>query len=230
MAMSFPTPRRLGYRLNLVGMISAAVALTWAVIAVIAPWLTPYGPGEVVDFDYFGPISPQFWLGSDYLGRDMLSRILVGTRYTVGISLAAVLIACFTGVVLGMTARVTLSALAVAGSVIAQQLGLGFVTTIDPTQGQQGALIGNFLTILALTLLFATDMHHLVIAALSESGGPVMDIIDYSEHAIGQGSTVQAAAYVECRTADGKSLFGCGLDTDVATASVRAILSAANGA
>lgn len=73
------------------------------------------------------------------------------------------------GVVLGATARVTLSALAVAGSVIAQQLGLGFVTTIDPTQGQQGALIGNFLTMLGLTLLFATDMHHLVIAALSES-------------------------------------------------------------
>jgi len=68
-----------------------------------------------------------------------------------------------------------------------------------------------------------------VIAALAESGGPIMDIVDYSEHAIGQGSNVQAAAYVECRTADGKSLFGCGLDTDVATASVRAILSAANG-
>ena len=69
-----------------------------------------------------------------------------------------------------------------------------------------------------------------VIAALAESGGPVMDIVDYSEHAIGQGSTAQAAAYVECRTPDGKSVFGCGLDTDVATASVRAILSAANGA
>src|SRR5947208_17024103 len=73
------------------------------------------------------------------------------------------------GVVLGATARVTLSALAVAGSVIAQQLGLGFVTAIDPTQGQQGLLIGNFLTILGLTLLFATDSHHLVIAALNES-------------------------------------------------------------
>jgi 2-isopropylmalate synthase len=69
-----------------------------------------------------------------------------------------------------------------------------------------------------------------VVAALAESGGPLLDIVDYSEHAIGQGSNVQAAAYVECRTADGKSLFGCGLDTDVATASVRAILSAANGA
>ena len=73
------------------------------------------------------------------------------------------------GIVLGATARVTLSALAVAGSVIAQQLGLGFVTAVDPTQGQQGLLIGNFLTMLGLTLLFATDSHHLVIAALNES-------------------------------------------------------------
>lgn len=73
------------------------------------------------------------------------------------------------GVVLGATARVTLSALQVAGSIIAQQLGLGFVTSVDPTQGQQGLLIGNFLTILGLTLLFATDSHHLVIAALDDS-------------------------------------------------------------
>jgi flagellar biosynthetic protein FliR len=73
------------------------------------------------------------------------------------------------GIVLGATARVTLSALAVAGSVIAQQLGLGFVTAVDPTQGQQGLLIGNFLSILGITLLFATDTHHLVIAALNES-------------------------------------------------------------
>ncbi len=42
------------------------------------------------------------------------------------------------GAVLGLTARVTISALEVAGSVIAQQLGLGFVTTVDPTQGEQG--------------------------------------------------------------------------------------------
>jgi flagellar biosynthetic protein FliR len=73
------------------------------------------------------------------------------------------------GLILGATGRVTISALEVAGSVIAQQLGLGFVTAIDPTQGQPGALIGNFLTILGLTLLFATDTHHLVIAALNDS-------------------------------------------------------------
>ena len=73
------------------------------------------------------------------------------------------------GAVLGLTARLTISALEVAGSVIAQQLGLGFVTAVDPTQGQQGLLIGNFLTILGVTLLFATDSHHLVIAALNDS-------------------------------------------------------------
>ena len=73
------------------------------------------------------------------------------------------------GVVLGATARVTLSALQVGGAVIAQQMGLGFVTSVDPTQGQQGVLIGNFLTMLGVTLLFATDSHYLVIAALNDS-------------------------------------------------------------
>ena len=73
------------------------------------------------------------------------------------------------GAVLGLTARVTISALQVAGSVIAQQLGLGFVTAVDPTQGQQGVIVGNFLSVLGITLIFVTDLHHLVIAALNDS-------------------------------------------------------------
>jgi 2-isopropylmalate synthase len=66
-----------------------------------------------------------------------------------------------------------------------------------------------------------------VIDALGETG-PSLDVVDYNEHAIGHGADAQAAAYVECRTADGKTVFGVGLDTDIATASVRAVLSAAN--
>jgi flagellar biosynthesis protein FliR len=73
------------------------------------------------------------------------------------------------GILLGMTARLTISALQVAGSVVASQLGLGFVTAVDPTQGQQGVIVGNFLTLLGVTLLFATNLHHLVIAALDDS-------------------------------------------------------------
>ncbi|WP_174296705.1 2-isopropylmalate synthase [Sphingomonas bacterium] len=69
-----------------------------------------------------------------------------------------------------------------------------------------------------------------VVAALAEAGGPLLDVVDYNEHAIGHGADAQAAAYVECRTAGGRMVFGVGLDTDVATASVRAVLSAANRA
>jgi 2-isopropylmalate synthase len=69
-----------------------------------------------------------------------------------------------------------------------------------------------------------------VIAAIAESTGPTLDVVDYNEHAIGHGADAQAAAYVECRTAQGKTVFGVGMDTDIATASVRAVLSAANRA
>jgi flagellar biosynthetic protein FliR len=73
------------------------------------------------------------------------------------------------GAVLGLTARLALSALQITGSVVAQQLGLGFVTAVDPTQNQQGLLVGNFLSVLGVALVFATDMHHLVIAAMNDS-------------------------------------------------------------
>jgi len=73
------------------------------------------------------------------------------------------------GVVLGLTGRLAVSALQITGAVVAQQLGLGFVTAVDPTQNQQGVLVGNFLTLMGVALIFATDLHHLVIAAMNES-------------------------------------------------------------
>lgn len=100
-------PRRPSYRFNLTGWISLFIILSWAAIAILAPLVTPYGISDIVDTDYFGPMSLQFPLGTDYLGRDMLSRILFGARYTVGISLAATVIACTIGVTLGMAAAVT---------------------------------------------------------------------------------------------------------------------------
>ncbi|KTT76263.1 2-isopropylmalate synthase [Sphingomonas endophytica] len=69
-----------------------------------------------------------------------------------------------------------------------------------------------------------------VIAALADSTGPALDVVDYSEHAIGHGAGAQAVAYLECRTGDGRTVWGVGIDSDIATASVRAVLSAANRA
>lgn len=73
------------------------------------------------------------------------------------------------GFVLGIAGRLMLAALQTAGTIIANQLGLAFVTSLDPSQGQQGALLGTFLSLLAVAMIFATDMHHLVIAALGQS-------------------------------------------------------------
>ena len=95
-----------GHRFNWVGRIGLAVIVFWAVIALVGPWVTPYPVGKIVDYDYFGPVSREFWMGTDYLGRDMLSRIIMGSRYTVGISLAAVTLAVSIGVILGMMAAV----------------------------------------------------------------------------------------------------------------------------
>ncbi|MEH3039003.1 MAG: 2-isopropylmalate synthase [Sphingomonas paucimobilis] len=67
-----------------------------------------------------------------------------------------------------------------------------------------------------------------LLAALREEGGIDMDVVDYSEHAIGHGADAQAAAYLECSLPDGRRVFGVGIDGDVATATVRAALSAAN--
>jgi 2-isopropylmalate synthase len=69
-----------------------------------------------------------------------------------------------------------------------------------------------------------------VLAGIRDGFGIELEVIDYVEHAIGHGTDVQAAAYVECRSGDGAVVWGVGIDEDVATASVRAVLSAANRA
>ncbi|WP_338244664.1 2-isopropylmalate synthase [Aurantiacibacter hainanensis] len=69
-----------------------------------------------------------------------------------------------------------------------------------------------------------------VLATIRETYGLDFEVRDYSEHALGTGVDARAAAYIEWALPDGRSGWGVGIDEDVATASVRAILSAANGA
>jgi len=69
-----------------------------------------------------------------------------------------------------------------------------------------------------------------ILATMRDSFGLELEVLDYSEHALGKGTDAKAAAYVECTSPDGRINWGVGIDEDVATASVRAILSAANGA
>jgi flagellar biosynthetic protein FliR len=74
------------------------------------------------------------------------------------------------GLVLGGITRLMVMATQVAGSIIAFQAGLSIAMTADPTQGGiQGAIFGSFLSFLGIALIFATDLHHLALAALYDS-------------------------------------------------------------
>lgn len=74
------------------------------------------------------------------------------------------------GFFIGLGARFITYTLSIAGMIIANQSGLAFAMATDPTMdGQQGAVIGSFLSLLGITLIFAFDLHYLVIAAMHDS-------------------------------------------------------------
>jgi peptide/nickel transport system permease protein len=88
------------------GKLGLAVLAFWLVVAAIAPFLGEHALGEMSDAGVFQGMSAQHWLGTDYLGRDMLVRIVAGTPYTIGVALVATLLACGAGALLGLLAAV----------------------------------------------------------------------------------------------------------------------------
>jgi 2-isopropylmalate synthase len=67
-----------------------------------------------------------------------------------------------------------------------------------------------------------------VLSGLAKAFGVELSVMDYQEHALRRGSDAQAAAYLHCVAPDGRQVFGVGIDSDVATATVKAVLSAAS--
>jgi flagellar biosynthesis protein FliR len=94
------------------------------------------------------------------------------------------------GVLVGAMARIIVSAISVAGFLIASQIGLSYAETLDPTShGEQGAVVGNFLSMLAVVLVFAANLHHLAIGAVAGSyhlipPGTTLPTADMAELAI----------------------------------------------
>jgi peptide/nickel transport system permease protein len=99
--------RKRPARVKVAAIIGALIVGLWLVVALVGPLISPHDVGEVVDTDVYGGFSRAFPLGTDYLGRDVLSRIIYGTRYTIGIAMAATLIAVAAGGALGMLAAVS---------------------------------------------------------------------------------------------------------------------------
>lgn len=99
----------------------------------------------------------------------ILSDSLPGIPVTLGGLVSLLFTEMIVGFFIGLLVRLVMSALQVAGSVIAMQTGLGFAQNFDPSQGQQSAIFGSFLYVLGVAMIFTTDLHHLFVAAIFDS-------------------------------------------------------------
>jgi len=74
-------------------------------VAIFAPWIAPYGEADTVS-DTWDPPSWQFWLGTDNIGRDLLSRVMFGARTTIGVALMTTILSFTLGTTMGIWAAV----------------------------------------------------------------------------------------------------------------------------
>lgn len=88
------------------GKLGLIVILFYVFVAVFAPLLAPFGEAEAASAEPFATWEAPFFLGTDQLGRDVLSRMLFGARNSIGIAFATTLLAFMVGVILGILSAI----------------------------------------------------------------------------------------------------------------------------
>lgn len=114
-----------------------------------------------------------------------------GNVIALGIMVLAEILA---GVFIGGMARMVQAALHMAGMIIAFQSSLAAAMLFDVNQGSQGSMIGNFLTLIGVTMVFTSDMHHLMIAGIVDS---------YEIFAAGKAAAPEGFALLAVKTISG---------------------------
>lgn len=92
-------------RIPFAAMVGLFFTAAYFLMAILAPWIAPYGMAEVVG-DVWEPSSRAHLLGTDTIGRDLLSRMIYGGRTTIHIATMATALSFLTGSILGFTAAV----------------------------------------------------------------------------------------------------------------------------
>lgn len=86
-------------------IVGLAIILTFLALAIFGSYLAPYSEFETVG-DTWSPSSPEFLLGTDNLGRDILSRIIIGARMTIGIAITCTILSFLIGTIVGLAASI----------------------------------------------------------------------------------------------------------------------------
>lgn len=95
-----------GHKAPLTAVIGLAIILLNIIVAIFGPWLVPYT--ETQAFGMFYQVSSKaHWLGTDNVGRDVLTRLVYGARLTIGIALVTTLLSFAIGITTGLIAAVT---------------------------------------------------------------------------------------------------------------------------
>jgi peptide/nickel transport system permease protein len=137
---------------NPLAMVGLAVIVLLLVVAALAPWLAPYSPVEGMLTNRLKPPSAAHWMGTDELGRDILSRVIHGARITLVIVLLVAVIAAPLGLIIGAVAgyyggwadRVLMGVTDIFLSLPRLILALAFVAALGP--GIENAVIAIAIT------------------------------------------------------------------------------------
>lgn len=183
--------RGAGLRLPLAGWIGLVSVAFWLLVALLGPLLAPHPVGAMVSQDVFDPVSRAFPLGSDYLGRDMLSRMLFGTRFTVGLAFAAALLASGTGIALALLA-------AVGGRIVDEVLSRFMDTMISlPSKIFALVMVAAFGSSVPLLLLMAAVTYIPGAFRIARALAVQIAALDYVQSARARGETRLAIAFGE---------------------------------
>lgn len=151
-ASAKPNALWLSLRKNRLSWIGIGLLILILFIALFAPWIAPHDPLEQNIIYRLEPPSAQFWLGTDSFGRDVLSRLIYGTRISLLVGFGAIFIAMFIGSSLGILAGY------VGGIVDQIIMGLVDVLLSFPTlllglmiAAMMGASLENLIIAIAIT-------------------------------------------------------------------------------
>jgi peptide/nickel transport system permease protein len=176
-ALAEPASRRRHWLRTLVrdqkALFGLIVLVVLALAAVLAPWITPYDPNEMM-FDMIGAPSFAHPLGTDDLGRDLLSRLIYGARISLFVGLSTVLIALAAGVFLGVAAG---------------YFG-GFLDTVIMRYIDLQWAFPNFIIAVYLVAVFGTGLSNVIVAV------SLAFVDDFARIARGMVLTIKEEQYV----------------------------------
>jgi peptide/nickel transport system permease protein len=89
------------FRKQPLAYIGAALVVLFLVCALFAPWIAPYNPDHIHLLDRLAAPSAKHWFGTDELGRDILSRIIYGSRISLEVATSVVTLSLLLGLILG---------------------------------------------------------------------------------------------------------------------------------